>query len=186
MNIRLFYKLFGTYVAIGVLAVLIAGFFIERQLRTGLTRWVEDDMTAQAGIMLLMPDREIVRQAATPDHIVVFTEPHEYMWVGGITYYTKRLVHILKDPRYDHVSARRREPPERFLDTTEFTTLWTSGKPVLLVADVTRRDVYPILSAAGPVEVVAGIGNLVAYENKGIPISAQPTPSPSHWPSPPQ
>ena len=65
MNIRLFYKLFGTYVAIGVLAVLIAGFFIERQLRTGLTRWVEDDMTAQAGIMLLMPDREIVRQAAT-------------------------------------------------------------------------------------------------------------------------
>ena len=65
MNIRLFYKLFGTYVAIGVLAVLIAGFFIERQLRTGLTRWVEDDMTAQAGIMLLMPDHDIVRQAAT-------------------------------------------------------------------------------------------------------------------------
>ena len=65
MNIRLFYKLFGAYVAIGVLAVLIAGFFIERQLRTGLTRWVEDDMTAQAGIMLLMPDREIVRQVAT-------------------------------------------------------------------------------------------------------------------------
>ena len=65
MNIRLFYKLFGTYVVIGVLAVLIAGFFIERQLRTGLTRWVEDDMTAQAGIMLLMPDRDIVRQAAT-------------------------------------------------------------------------------------------------------------------------
>ena len=65
MNIRLFYKLFGAYVAIGVLAVLIAGFFIERQLRTGLTRWVEDDMTAQAGIMLLMPDRDIVRQAAT-------------------------------------------------------------------------------------------------------------------------
>ena len=65
MNIRLFYKLFGTYLVIGVLTVLIAGFFIERQLRTGLTRWVEDDMTAQAGIMLLMPDRDIVRQAAT-------------------------------------------------------------------------------------------------------------------------
>lgn len=65
MNIRLFYKLFGAYVAIGVLAVLIAGFFIEHQIRTGLTRWVEDDMTAQAGIMLLMPDREIVRQVAT-------------------------------------------------------------------------------------------------------------------------
>lgn len=65
MNIRLFYKLFGTYLVIGVLTVLIAGFFIERQLRTGLTRWVEDDMTAQAGIMLLMPDHDIVRQAAT-------------------------------------------------------------------------------------------------------------------------
>jgi two-component system phosphate regulon sensor histidine kinase PhoR len=65
MNIRLFYKLFGTYVVIGVLAVLIAGFFIERELRTGLTRWVESDMMAQAGIMLLMPDRDIARQAAT-------------------------------------------------------------------------------------------------------------------------
>jgi len=38
MNIRLFYKLCGTYLVIGVLTVLIAGFFIERQLRTGLTR----------------------------------------------------------------------------------------------------------------------------------------------------
>ena len=64
MNIRLFYKLFGAYVVIGVLAVLIAGFFIERQLRTGLTHWIEEEMTAQAGVMLLMPDREIVSQVA--------------------------------------------------------------------------------------------------------------------------
>ena len=129
---------------------------------------------------------EIVRQAATPDHIVVFTEPHEYMWVGGITYYTKRLVHILKDPRYDHVSTRRREPPQRFLDNTELTALWTSDKPVLLVADVTRRDVHPILAAAGSVEVVARIGNLVTYGNQGGSTPAQPLPGPSHWPSPSQ
>ena len=64
MNIRLFYKLFGTYVVIGALAVIIAGFFIEHQLRTGLTRWIEADMMAQAGIMLLMPDRDIATQVA--------------------------------------------------------------------------------------------------------------------------
>jgi two-component system phosphate regulon sensor histidine kinase PhoR len=63
MRMRLFYKLFGTYVIIAVLAVVIAGFVIERQIKTGLTRWIEDDLTAQAQIMALMPEGEIVRQS---------------------------------------------------------------------------------------------------------------------------
>jgi two-component system phosphate regulon sensor histidine kinase PhoR len=63
MRMRLFYKLFGTYVIIAVLAVVIAGFVIERQIKTGLTRWIEDDLTAQAQIMALMPEMEIVRQS---------------------------------------------------------------------------------------------------------------------------
>jgi two-component system phosphate regulon sensor histidine kinase PhoR len=63
MRTRLFYKLFGTYVIIAVLAVVIAGFVIERQIKTGLTRWIEDDLTAQAQIMALMPEMEIVRQS---------------------------------------------------------------------------------------------------------------------------
>ena len=63
MRTRLFYKLFGTYVIIAVLTVVIAGFVIERQIKTGLTRWIEDDLTAQAQIMALMPEMEIVRQS---------------------------------------------------------------------------------------------------------------------------
>ena len=63
MRTRLFYKLFGTYVIIAVLAVVIAGFVIERQIKTGLTRWIEDDLMAQAQIMALMPEREVVRQS---------------------------------------------------------------------------------------------------------------------------
>jgi two-component system phosphate regulon sensor histidine kinase PhoR len=63
MRTRLFYKLFGTYVIIAVLAVVIAGFVIERQIKTGLTRWIEDDLTAQAQIMALMPEMELVRQS---------------------------------------------------------------------------------------------------------------------------
>jgi two-component system phosphate regulon sensor histidine kinase PhoR len=63
MRMRLFYKLFGTYVIIAVLAVVIAGFVIERQIKTGLTRWIEDDLTAQAQIMALMPEMEIIRQS---------------------------------------------------------------------------------------------------------------------------
>jgi two-component system phosphate regulon sensor histidine kinase PhoR len=62
MRTRLFYKLFGAYVVIAVLAVVIAGFVIERQIKTGLTRWVEDDLTAQAKIIALMPETEIARQ----------------------------------------------------------------------------------------------------------------------------
>ncbi len=62
MRTRLFYKLFGTYVIISVLTVVIAGFAIEKQIKTGLTRWIEDDLTAQAQVMALMPEKEIVRQ----------------------------------------------------------------------------------------------------------------------------
>jgi two-component system phosphate regulon sensor histidine kinase PhoR len=62
MRTRLFFKLFGTYVIIAVLTVVIAGFVIERQIKTGLARWIEDDLTAQAQIMALMPETEIARQ----------------------------------------------------------------------------------------------------------------------------
>ena len=63
MTTRLFYKLFGTYLVIAVLAVVIAGFFIERELRTGLTRWIEEDLMAETQIIALMPEREIEKQS---------------------------------------------------------------------------------------------------------------------------
>jgi two-component system phosphate regulon sensor histidine kinase PhoR len=65
MTTRLFYKLFGTYLVIAVLAVVIAGFFIERELRTGLTRWIEEDLIAETQIMALIPEREIEKQSQT-------------------------------------------------------------------------------------------------------------------------
>jgi two-component system phosphate regulon sensor histidine kinase PhoR len=63
MRSRLFFKLFGAYVVIAVLAVVIAGFIIERQIKTGLTRWVKDDLMAQAQIMALMPETEITTRS---------------------------------------------------------------------------------------------------------------------------
>ena len=65
MTTRLFYKLFGTYLVIAVLAVVIAGFFIERELRTGLTRWIEEGLMAETQIIALMPEREIEKQSQT-------------------------------------------------------------------------------------------------------------------------
>ena len=63
MTARLFYKLFGTYLVIAVLAVVIAGFFIERELRTGLTRWIEEDLMAETQIIALIPEGEIEKQS---------------------------------------------------------------------------------------------------------------------------
>ena len=63
MTTRLFYKLFGTYLVIAVLAVVLAGFFIERELRTGLTRWIEEDLMAETQIIALMPEGEIEKQS---------------------------------------------------------------------------------------------------------------------------
>ena len=50
---------------IAVLAVVIAGFFIERELRTGLTRWIEEGLMAETQIIALMPEREIEKQSQT-------------------------------------------------------------------------------------------------------------------------
>ena len=63
MTTRLFYKLFGTYLVIAVLALVIAGFFIERELRTGLTRWIEEDLMAETQIIALMPEGDIDKQS---------------------------------------------------------------------------------------------------------------------------
>ena len=63
MTARLFYKLFGTYLVIAVLAVVLAGFFIERELKTGLTRWIEEDLMAETQIIALMPEGEIEKQS---------------------------------------------------------------------------------------------------------------------------
>jgi two-component system phosphate regulon sensor histidine kinase PhoR len=64
MRTSLFFKLFGAYVVIAVLSVVIAGFVIEKQIKNGLTRWIEDDLRAQAKIIALMPEKEIARQSA--------------------------------------------------------------------------------------------------------------------------
>ncbi|MFH1912612.1 MAG: ATP-binding protein [Pseudomonadota bacterium] len=63
MKIRLFYKFFAAFLTIGILTVVIAGFLIERQLKSGLIRWIEDEMTVEAHIIALMPMEEIIRRA---------------------------------------------------------------------------------------------------------------------------
>ena len=59
MKTRLFYKLFGTYLVIAVLSLAVAGFFIERELKTGLTQWIENDLMSEAQIIALMPEKDI-------------------------------------------------------------------------------------------------------------------------------
>ncbi len=63
MKTRLFTKLSLAFVAAGVLVVTIAGFLIERQLKSGLIHWIENEMTAEANIIALMPMEEIAQHA---------------------------------------------------------------------------------------------------------------------------
>jgi len=108
---------------------------------------------------------ELVRRVAGPDDPVVFEEPHEYMWVGGLTFYTKRTVHILKDPKFEGVAARRREPPDRFLDREALLALWTSGRRVVVVAE-SGGDVPAVLHEARPAVVVGQSGTRVVLRTK--------------------
>lgn len=63
MRTKFFHKLFGTYTVITIMAVLVAGFIIDRQIKTALTNWFKDDLMAQAQIMAVMPPKEIARQS---------------------------------------------------------------------------------------------------------------------------
>ncbi len=105
---------------------------------------------------------QIVRRAAGPEDAVVVQEPYEYMWVGGITFYAKRTVSILKDSRFDGVPARRREPPDRFLDREQLLALWASGRRVVVVADE-HGDVEAVLARIRPAEVVGRAGGRVVF-----------------------
>ncbi|MDD5100224.1 MAG: ATP-binding protein [Syntrophales bacterium] len=62
MKIRLFYKLFIAFAAIGFLTTLITEFLIERHLRSGLVRQVEMEMISEADIIALMPMEKIMEQ----------------------------------------------------------------------------------------------------------------------------
>jgi two-component system phosphate regulon sensor histidine kinase PhoR len=62
MKGRLFNKLALAFVAVGVLVVVLAGVLIERQLRAGLTAWIDAELAAHAGIIALMPADLIQRQ----------------------------------------------------------------------------------------------------------------------------
>ena len=108
------------------------------------------------------PIAEILDRSPPAD-VVVFQEPHEFMWVGGITYYTKRMVDILKDPRFEGAAAVRREPPERFLDPEALMKLWGSGRRTILVADDSRLQLVEALSHLRPVEILGRAGNLTVY-----------------------
>ena len=63
MKTGLFTKLLIAFVATGILVAAAAEFLIERQLKRGLIRWIEDEMTSEASLISLMPMEEIAKHA---------------------------------------------------------------------------------------------------------------------------
>jgi two-component system phosphate regulon sensor histidine kinase PhoR len=64
MKIRLFHKFFFAFLAVGIAVVAVAGFLIERELTMDLTARIDDEVTAEARVIALMPAREIARHVA--------------------------------------------------------------------------------------------------------------------------
>jgi hypothetical protein len=142
-------------VACGLPAIMMVPFFI-------LVHW---GFLAVEPFQSTRPIAEIVRTHAGPDDMVVFPEPHEYMWVGGITFYAGRSVHILKDPRFDGLASRRREPSDRFLDESEFLKLWGSSQRVLVVTEAEGR-LEQVLAELGQLKVLGRAGGRVVLGNR--------------------
>jgi hypothetical protein len=100
---------------------------------------------------------EIVQRNTRPGDIVVSYEPHEYMWIGGLTFYTGHPVYILKDPKFEGVTSRRREPAERFLDQEDLLKIWGAGKRVVLVFEG-ENPILSRLSSVKPFQVLGTCG----------------------------
>lgn len=103
------------------------------------------------------PVADILKRTGPAD-IIVFQEPREYSWTSGLVFYTKRYIHVLKDPRFDGDHSRRREPPERFLDQGELLKLWESGRSVALVLENSWEGEALRLLRFEPVNVVGRLG----------------------------
>ena len=63
MKIRLFHKFFFAFLAVGIAIAAVAGFLIERELRTDFTIRIDNEIVAEARIIALMPAGEIARHA---------------------------------------------------------------------------------------------------------------------------
>jgi two-component system phosphate regulon sensor histidine kinase PhoR len=61
MKIRLFHKFVIAFLAIGAVAVMVAGLLIERELKADLMIRIEEEMAAGARIIALMPAGEIAK-----------------------------------------------------------------------------------------------------------------------------
>jgi 4-amino-4-deoxy-L-arabinose transferase-like glycosyltransferase len=162
-----------TLVSLGGAALLTLGALVAtRRARPGLACGLLAGMMVPLcvlihwGFLVVEPYQssravaEMVGRAAGPDDPVVLEEPHEYMWVGGLAFYTKRAVLILKDPKFERVGARRREPPDRFLDREGLLALWASGRRVVVVADG-GGDLPAVLHEVRPAAVVGQSGTQV-------------------------
>lgn len=142
-------------IALGLLAAMMAPFFV-------MVHW---GFTAVNPFESSYETAQIVKRAAGPDDMVVFQEPHEYMWTGGITYYTRRMVHILKDPKFEGVKDRLREPPDRFMDRGALIALWNSNRKVVVVADEAKGNVAETLTREGHATVVGKSGTQIVLSN---------------------
>jgi 4-amino-4-deoxy-L-arabinose transferase-like glycosyltransferase len=105
----------------------------------------------------------ILQASASPADVVVVQEPREMMWVGGIDYYSRRMVVILKNPRFDEVPLRR-QPAARVVDDVGLADLWRSKARVFLVAEESRHPL-PVLSRLHPCRLVRRVGEYVVFAN---------------------
>jgi hypothetical protein len=59
MKRRLSFRLFVVFLTIGVIAALIAGFLIDRELKGAFMRWSEEEMAAEARLIALIPPDQV-------------------------------------------------------------------------------------------------------------------------------
>jgi hypothetical protein len=79
---------------------------------------------------------------------------------------------ILKDPKFEGVAARRREPPDRFLDRDALLQLWVSGRRVVVVADGAGQ-VPAVLHQARPAVVLGQSGGRVVLRPETLDAGSQ-------------
>jgi 4-amino-4-deoxy-L-arabinose transferase-like glycosyltransferase len=96
-----------------------------------------------------------------PPELIVVQEPHEYMWIGGITYYTKFMVDVLKDPKYDNAAGHRREPKDRFIDRESIAGLFNAKEKIAFVVQDDAWQDMVIRGSGDRLDLLGRFGNRI-------------------------
>lgn len=106
------------------------------------------------------PVADALVASVSPETEIVFEAPEEYQLVGGLAFYTRRQITLLKPPgRFIPPTYLAGQIEHMFLAREDFERRWRAGDPLAFVSDAQRRRDDPHGLVPDPFRVIGRYGD---------------------------